>query len=193
MMKKICQLQHLKAQRGLNCVIDKQKKLQRAGVKFEMNEGAYRKILDFCRQLTPELQEEDEGPHPTDAKVFFNLAKDIGSCDCGRGKRIGKNGPNNMIEWTAAHGSAAYGQVVDIIEEWSSKYSRQRKFHTAIVFRRTPKDHSVTCTALPGWIHIPISHSGPTCIPITPCLDFWGNPAKLSYPPSWIVIRSIMA
>jgi hypothetical protein len=47
--------------------------------------------------------------------VLFNHAKAILSAECGGGKRISKQKPNDMIEYLA-DGRTSYGQVSDIVE-----------------------------------------------------------------------------
>ncbi|KAA1102373.1 hypothetical protein PGTUg99_030772 [Puccinia graminis f. sp. tritici] len=114
-MKKFCQLQRLKTQHGLDGALQEETVI-RGGATFEMNKATYEQILKFCRRSTPELRANHELPHPRDAKVMFDSAKEIRSLDCGRGKKVTPKEPNNMIEYVGDDGEARYAQVVDIIE-----------------------------------------------------------------------------
>ncbi|KNZ49911.1 hypothetical protein VP01_4704g2 [Puccinia sorghi] len=115
MMEKFCQAQRLQALHGLDCVLAEEKSI-RGGAKFELSKGAYQEILGFCRQATPDLRSCADFPHPDGAKVMFTLAKEVHGWDCGRGMRISKHTPNNMIQYDTTDGHAAYGQVTNVVQ-----------------------------------------------------------------------------
>ncbi|KNZ51297.1 hypothetical protein VP01_4006g2 [Puccinia sorghi] len=114
MMNKFLQLQRQKAQRGLDCAHEEKERIKR-GMKFEMDLTAYNKILLFLQESTPKLCANSELPHPPNAKVLFNYVKSIILAECGGGKVISRQQPNNMIQYVA-DGHNCYGQVTIILE-----------------------------------------------------------------------------
>ncbi|KNZ64322.1 hypothetical protein VP01_1040g1 [Puccinia sorghi] len=79
-MEKFCQAQRLQSLHGLDCALAKEKH-KRGGASFELGEGAYRDILEFCPQTNRELRSCSDFPHPNNAKVIFKLAQEVCGCD----------------------------------------------------------------------------------------------------------------
>ena len=84
MMNKFCQLQRLKAQRGLDCALEEKDKVK-PGVKFEMDPKTYDEILKFCQESMPDLRAVSDSGNSSNLKVLATYAKSLRSAECGGG------------------------------------------------------------------------------------------------------------
>ncbi|KNZ50243.1 hypothetical protein VP01_4531g3 [Puccinia sorghi] len=73
-MNKFCQLQRLKAQRGLDCSLEEKDKVK-PGVKFEMDPKAYDDIQKFFQEAIPDLRAESNLRNSSNSKVLSRLRR----------------------------------------------------------------------------------------------------------------------
>lgn len=114
MMNKFCQLQRLKAQRGLDCSLEEKDKVK-PGVKFEMDPKAYDYILKFCQESIPDLQAESNLHNSSNSKVLARYARALQMAECGVGRYITPHPPNNIVEHVSGT-QTCYSQVCEIVE-----------------------------------------------------------------------------
>ncbi|KNZ56322.1 hypothetical protein VP01_2434g5 [Puccinia sorghi] len=114
MMNKFCQLQRLKAQRGLDCALEGKETIT-CGSKFEIEEAAYNGILHFCQRSMPDLCLHFDGPHPRNSIILSNCAREISHMECEGGRWFSQKSPNDIVQYFS-EGETVYGQVIEIIE-----------------------------------------------------------------------------
>ncbi|MBW0513142.1 hypothetical protein O181_052857 [Austropuccinia psidii MF-1] len=81
---------------------------------FEMDHNIYMKMLSHLQKTTPNLWDYSKIPHPEDAKVLLNYAKELSTMKKD-GYLICNVEPNNLIQYISPH-QIRVGRVLHILK-----------------------------------------------------------------------------